>query len=327
MNWTIIGYLVAIAFCLYMSGRFSGTETALTALDKVDISMMKQKGERHAEKIEYLKENMDQTITTILIGNNVVNVAAPTLVTVMVRDLVGNWAISIASGILTLVLLVFGEITPKGFSLKNKKRFSQKNAALIYYMSIILKPLIKALNDVSDFFINILGGKTKFDELLVTEGEVIHLASMLEEEGIIKEIERDILHRVFLFGDQKVEEIKVPQEDTYALDSDLSIEEASEFVKDHGFTRLPVTKHDTDDVIGILYSKEILGKEGGKVKDHMREPYFVRNEDDATKVFQRMRKERIHLAVVRDSEGNFDGIITLEDILEELVGEIYDEFD
>ncbi len=327
MNWIVIIYIVAIILCLYMSGRFSGTETALTALDKVDISRMKQKGEKNAEKIEYLKEHMDQTITTILIGNNVVNVAAPTIVTVMVRDLIGNWAISLASGILTLILLVFGEITPKGFSLKNKKRFSQKNATLIYYMSIGLKPLINALNEISDFFINVLGGKTKFDELLVTEGEVIHLASMLEEEGIIKEIEKDILHKVFLFGDQKVKEIKVPQEETYAMDADLSIEEAAEFIKDHGFTRIPVTKHDSNDVVGILYSKEILGKEGGEVKDHMRRPYFVKNEEDATKVFQRMRKERIHLAVVRDENGNFDGIITLEDILEELVGEIYDEFD
>jgi len=327
MNWSVIGYLAAIAFCLYMSGRFSGTETALTALDKVDISRMKQNKEKHVEKIEYLKEHMDQTITTILIGNNIVNVAAPTLVTVMVRDLIGNWAISIASGILTLILLIFGEITPKGFSLKNKKRFSRKNAALIYYMSIGLKPLIKALNDVSDYFINALGGETKFDELLVTEGEIIHLASMLEEEGIIKEIEKDILHRVFYFGDQKVEEVKIPKEDTYAMDSDLPIEEAAEFIQDHGYTRIPVTKHDSDDVVGILYSKEILGKEGGQVKDHMREPYFVKNKDDVTKVFQRMRNERIHLAVVRDEEDNFDGIITLEDILEELVGEIYDEFD
>jgi len=327
MNWTVVGYLVAIAFCLYMSGRFSGIETALTALDKVDISMMKQKGEKHVDKIEYLKEHMDQTITTILIGNNIVNVAAPTLVTVMVRDLIGDWAISIASGILTFILLVFGEITPKGFSLKNKKRFSRKNAALIYYMSIGLKPLIKVLNDVSDYFINLLGGETKFDELLVTEGEIIHLASMLEEEGIIKEIEKDILHRVFYFGDQKVEEVKVPKEETYAMDADLSIEEAAEFIQDHGYTRIPMTKHDSDEVIGILYSKEILGKGGGEVKDHMREPYFVRNKDDVTKVFQRMRKERIHLAVVRDEDGNFDGIITLEDILEELVGEIYDEFD
>ncbi|MFP4001967.1 MAG: hemolysin family protein [Thermoplasmata archaeon] len=327
MNWVVIGYLVAIIFCLYMSGRFSGTETALTSLDKIDISKMKQEGEKHAEKIEYLKEHMDRTITTILIGNNVVNVAAPTIVTVMVKDLVGNWAVSLASGILTLFLLIFGEITPKGFSLKNKKKFSRKNASLIYYMSIGLGPLIKALNNISDFFINLLGGETHFDELLVTEGEIIQLASMLEEKGIIKEIEKDILQRVFLFGDQKVEEIKVPQEETYVMDANLPIDEAAEFIKEHGFTRIPVTKHESDKVIGILYSKEILGREEGEVKDHMREPYFVKNKDDATKIFQRMRKERIHLAIVEDEYGDFDGIITLEDILEELVGEIYDEYD
>lgn len=327
MDWIIIVYLAAITFCLYMSGRFSGTETALTALDKIDISKMVNNGEKHAEKIEYLKEHMDQTITTILVGNNVVNVAAPTLVTVMVKDLVGNWAVSIASGILTLVLLVFGEITPKGFSLKNKKRFSKKNAAMIYYMSLGLKPFIKALNWISDVLINRLGGKTDFDEMEVSESEVMHLATMLEEKGIIKNIEKKILQRVFWFGDQKVKNVKVLKEETYALDSNLPLKEATDFIKEHGFTRLPVIEHDSEEVIGILYSKEIIGKEEGMVKEQMREPHFVSNDDDITEAFKWMRKNRIHQAVVRDEDGEFDGIITLEDILEELVGEIYDEFD
>ena len=327
MDTIIILYLIAIVFCLYMSGRFSGSETALTALSKVDISKMKKENAKHANKIEYLKHHMDRTITTILIGNNVVNVAAPTLVTVMVQDVFGRWAVSIASGILTIILLIFGEISPKGYSLKNKKHFSQKNAAMIYYLSIFLKPLIIALNKISDFFINLIGGETKLNELLVTESEIKHLASMLEERGIIKEIEKDILHRVFWFGDRKVRDVKVSKEDTFALDANLPIDEASEFINEHGFTRLPVTKHGSDDVVGILYSKEILGREGGEVKDYMRKPYFVRNEQDITEVFQRMRRERIHMAIVRDEQGEFDGIITLEDSLEELVGEIYDEFD
>lgn len=327
MDWTIILYLAAIIFCLYMSGRFSGSETALTSLSKIEISKMKKEGEKHAKKIEYLKRNMDQTIITILIGNNIVNVAAPTLVTLMVQNLIGTWAISIGSGLLTLILLVFGEITPKGFSLKNKKRFSQKNAPLIYYMSITLNPLIKALNLISDFLITKLGGKTESDEMKVKESEVMHLASMLEEDGVIKKIEKEILHRVFWFGDQKVKNVKVPKEETYALDSDLSVKEVADFIQQHGFTRLPVTQHDSNMVIGILYSKEILGKDEGKVKDYVREPHFVRNQDDITTVFQMMRKNRIHQAVVKDEDGNFDGIITLEDVLEELVGEIYDEFD
>ncbi len=327
MDFMIILYLVAIVFCLYMSGRFSGSETALTSLSKIDISKMKREGVKHAEKIEYLKHHMDNTITTILIGNNVVNVAAPTLVTILVQDLFGRWAVSIGSAVLTIILLIFGEITPKGYSLKNKKHFSQKNAAMIYYLSIALKPLIIVLNKISDFFVNLVGGETQLNELLVTESEVKQLASMLEERGVIKEIEKDILHRVFWFGDRKVKDVKVSKEDTFALDANLSIEEASDFINEHGFTRLPVTKHGSEEVVGILYSKEILGKEGGQVKDYMRQPYFVRNEQDVTEVFQRMRKERIHMAIVKDGEGEFDGIITLEDSLEELVGEIYDEFD
>ncbi len=327
IDLTIIVYLVATVFCLYMSGRFSGSETALTALNKIDISKMKKNNEKNADKIEYLKQNMDRTITTILIGNNIVNVAAPTLVTVMVKDLFGNWAVGIASGVLTIILLIFGEITPKGFSLKNRKHFSKKNATMIYYLSKIWWPLIEALNGISDYLINLVGGETKLDELLASESEIKHLASMLEEKGIIKEIEKDILHRVFWFGDCKVEDIKVSKEDTYALDSNLEVEEASEFIKEHGFTRLPVTKHGTDDVIGILYSKELLGQEGGEVKDYMGEPYFVKNDDDVTEIFKTMRKDRIHMAIVEDDDGGFDGIITLEDSLEELVGEIYDEYD
>ncbi len=327
MNFVIIGYLVAIAFCLFMSGRFSGTETALTALDKIEISQMVENNEKHAEKIEYLKKHMDKTITTILVGNNIVNVAAPTLVTVLVKDLIGNWAVGIASGVLTLILLVVGEITPKGYSLKNKKKFSKNNALLIYYLSIVFSPLIKALNDLSDYIIEALGGQTKFDELKVSESEIMHLASMLEEEGVIKKIERYILERVFWFGDQEVEVAKIPKDETYALDSNLTREEAANFIKEHGFTRIPVTKHESNQVVGILYSKEILGREGGKVKDYMRKPSFVNNQDDITSVFQRMKKERIHMAIVHDEDGDFDGIITLEDILEELVGEIYDEFD
>ncbi len=329
MDWRMILYLVAIIFCLYMSGRFSGSETALTALDKLDVARMKRDGEKHADKLEYLKKNMDDTITTILIGNNIVNVVAPTLVTIFVQDLFGRWAISIGSGVLTLILLIFGEITPKGFSLKNRKRFSKKNASLIYYMSISLKPLIKVLNKISDFFIRILGGRTYSDEMAVTETEIKDLASILEKRGIIKKIEKDILHRVFWFGDCKVKEVKVSKDDTYGLDSNLSVKEAADFIKEHGFTRLPVTEHGSDKVVGILYSKEILGTEGegGTVQDHMRRPYFVNNDDDVTEVFQRMRRERIHQAIVKDENGKFDGIITLEDTLEELVGKIYDEFD
>ncbi len=320
-------YIIALAVLIYLSGRFSGSETALTAISKVDISKMKRNKEKNAKIIEHLKHHMDKTIITILIGNNLVNVTASALATKLSYDLLGNIGVSFAVGAVTLFLLIFGEITPKGFALKNKKHFSQKNAKMIYYLSIVMGPLIKVLSEISDRMINLFGGETKLDNLLVTESDMRHLASMMESEGIIKEIEKDILHRVFWFGDLKVASVKVPKEDTFVLDSELDIDEAIEFIKEHGLTRLPVTKHDTDDIAGILYSKQLLGTEGGDLEDFVRKPYFVSNEEDITDIFQRMRKNRIHMAIVRDEEGNFDGIITLEDVMEELVGEIYDEYD
>ncbi|MGM0510382.1 MAG: hemolysin family protein [Thermoplasmatota archaeon] len=326
-NLESIGYIIALAILIYLSGRFSGSETALTAISKVDISKMKRNEEKNAKTIEYLKQHMDKTIITILIGNNLVNVSASAIATKLSYDLLGNIGVSIAVGAVTIFLLIFGEITPKGFALKNKIHFSKKNAKMIYYLSILMSPLIKVLSKISDKMINLFGGQTKLDNLLVTESDMRHLASQMESEGIIKEIEKDILHRVFWFGDLKVASVKVSKENTFALDSELDIDEAIDFVKEHGFTRLPVTKHDTDDIAGILYSKELLGKESGELEDFIREPYFVTNEDDITDIFQRMRKNRIHMAIVRDDNGDFDGIITLEDMMEELVGEIYDEYD
>lgn len=328
MDIVTIIYMIAFVILIYLSGRFSGSETALTSLSKVDIANMRLENEKNAEIVQKLKKNMDRTITTILIGNNLVNVLASSIATKISLDLVGDVGVALATGVTTLLLLVFGEISPKGFALKNKKHFSKINAKMIYYLSILWKPLIIGLNRLSDFFISLLGGETKKEEMKVTESDVRRLASILEEEGEIKEIEKDILHRVFWFGDLKVEVVKVPKEETFALDEDVSVEEGREFIKEHGYTRIPVTKSGTEDVIGILYSKNLLGGQGGKIGDYIREePYYVSNQDDITEIFEHMRRNRIHMAIVLDDEGNFDGIITLEDALEELLGEIYDEFD
>lgn len=328
MDWMLIIYLVSLAVLVYLSGRFSGSETALTSLSKVDLAHMRVDNKKNAEIIYKLKSNMDKTIITILIGNNLVNVTASAIATVMAYDLIGSWGVSLTVGILTIVLLIFGEITPKGFAIKNNKHFSIINAKMIYYLSIILNPLILLLDMTSDFLIDLFGGKTKDEDIQVTESDVRKLASILEREGVIKEIEKDILHQVFWFGDVKVKDVKVPKEDTFVIDEKLSIEEGKEFIKEHGFTRIPVTKHESNEVIGILYSKDLLSISGAQIGDFIgEEPFYVSNEDEITDVFEIMRRNRIHMAIVVNEKGKFDGVITLEDILEELLGEIYDEFD
>lgn len=328
MDYVTIIYLISLVVLIYLSGRFSGSETALTSLSKVDIAHMRLENEKNAKIIHKLKKDMNKTITTILIGNNLVNVTASALATKISYDLLGNVGVSVAIGATTIFLLVFGEISPKGFALKNKKHFSQMNAKMIYYLSIVFGPLIVVLNRISDYFISLMGGETQKEKIKIREADVRRLASILERDGVIKEIEKDILHRVFWFGDLKVETVKVSKEDTFALDENISVEEGKEFIKEHGYTRLPVTEHDSDKVIGILYSKDLLSTKGGEIIDFIRdEPYYVSNKDDITDVFKNMRENRIHMAIVLDEGGNFDGIITLEDALEELLGEIYDEFD
>lgn len=328
MDWMTVVYLVILAILVYISGRFSGSETALTSLSKVDIAHMRMENKKNAEIIHKLRSDIDKTIITILIGNNLVNVTASAIATMLAYNLLGSWGVSIAVGVLTIVLLIFGEITPKGFAIKNKKHFSIINAKMIYYMSIILGPLIHVLDKTADVFIRFLGGKTKDEDMEVSESDVRKLASILEREGVIKEIEKDILHQVFWFGDVKVQEVKVPKEDTFVIDEKLSVEEGKEFIKEHGFTRVPVTKHKSNKVMGILYSKDLLHSSGNNIGEFVGEdPFYVSNKDEITDVFEIMRRNRIHMAIVVDDEGKFDGIITLEDILEELLGEIYDEFD
>lgn len=323
-----LAYLLSLAVLIYISGRFSGAETSITALTKVDLAQMKLDNDKHVDLIIKLRSDMDSTIITILIGNNLVNITASAISTKLAYDLLGDLGISIAIGVLTILVLIFAEITPKGFAIKNKKRFAIKNAKFIFYLSKIFYPLIIVLSDISNSIIRFLGGETKKEKLHITEGDVRDLASMLKEEGQIKEIEQKIVHNVFWFGDVKVRSVKIPRDDSFVLDSMITVDEGVEFIKEHGLTRIPVSKHGSDQIIGIVYSKDLLGEERGTMEDYARDvPMAVGNDDEITDVFQRMRKSRIHMAIIVDDEGNFDGLITLEDIVEELLGEIYDEFD
>ncbi len=325
---TLSVYLLVLVILIYLSARFASAETALTALSKVDIANMKIAKEKNLDIIMKLKMDMDSTIITILIGNNLVNISASALATMITYDTLGHLGISIAVGGLTILILIFGEITPKGFAIKNKQLLSIKNARFIYTMFLVCRPLIYVLSGISNRIIHFLGGETKDEKMRITESDIRDLASALEDEGVIKEVEKDILHNVFWFGDLKVKSVKVPKEDSFVLDSEISHYEGVEFIKEHGFTRIPVAEHGTEKIIGVLYSKDLLGEEMGTMGEYAREvPRFVRNDEEITDVFHRMKKQRIHMAIVLDENGKFDGLITLEDILEELLGEIYDEFD
>ncbi len=328
MDPIIIFDLIGLVILIYLSGRFSGSETALTSLSKVELAQMRLNEEKNVEIIAKFKSNMDRAIITILIGNNLVNVTASALATKLAYDVMGNIGIPVAVIALTVVLVIFGEVTPKGFAIKNKKYISKRNAKLIYYLSLILKPFINLLESLSDYLIALFGGTTQDEKMKIQESDIRNLATILEEQGLIKKIEREILHRVFFFGDLKVKTVKVSEDNTFLLDADCPVTRASRTIQQSGFTRIPVVKkNDSTNIVGVLYSKDIIGQDEGTIKEFMKQPYIVHDNDDITKVFKAFQKKRIHMAIVQDRNGNFAGIITLEDIIEELVGEIYDEYD
>ena len=310
---------------IYLSGWFSGTETALTNITVSEIADMKRKKEKNFEYIVKSKRDMDRTLVAILIGNNVVNILLSSVAAVIANELFQAIGVTIMVFVITFLIIIFGEITPKSNAIWDTKKVAQNNSKTIYYLTRILSPLISMFMGITKGLIRLTGKKIEKKGLLVTDEKIKSLATLGEEEGLIKDIERDIIHNVFLFGDRKIREIMVPMDNIFSLQENLSVKEASDLVAKRGFTRIPV-KGENNKIVGLLYTKDLINKNEGLITPLLRPPFFVNSDDEITDCFKKMREKRIHLAIVKDNTGKCVGIVSLEDILEELVGEIYDEY-
>jgi putative hemolysin len=311
---------------LYLSSWFSSTETAITKLSSSQIAVMKRNKEKNVDYIISVRRKMDHAVASLLVGNNTVNILLASITTLIANMLFHKLGVSIALGILTLLIVMFGEITPKSAAIMNTKKTVQKRAMVLYYFVMAMRPVTILLLWISRRIIRALGGNIKSQNLLVSEDSIKSLATLGESEGVITSMERDLIHGVFTFGDRKVRDILVPMSSVFTLKADMPLADVRRSVAEQQYTRVPV-RDATDRVIGIIYSKDLIGKKGDSVASLMREPYIVLDSLEATKVFKAMKSKRIHLGVVQDDKGRHVGIVTLEDILEELVGEIYDEHD
>jgi len=323
----IILYVFSLVILVYLSGRFSGAETALTSLSEIDLVQLRHKKSKNVAYVEKLMKDMDRTIITILIGNNLVNILASSLSTLLFYELLGNLGVSISVGVLTLILLVFGEITPKGYALKKNRKMSCANAKWIYFLSRALNPLITSLKSISRGLIKLRGGSIAKEEFHIQEVSIKHLAVKGAKTGEIKSIEKDIIYSVFKFGDLKVKDAMIPAVEVKYLERKMSVIEAKKQMVYRGYTRIPVVNSQKMTIVGVVNTKDLLNRMEGRIKKFMRPPFIVSPEEDLTILFEKMRSNRVHLAIVSDENRKFLGIITLEDILEELVGEIFDEFD
>jgi putative hemolysin len=311
---------------IYLSGWFSGIETALTNLDDAEIAQMRKRKAKNIDYIVKLKRDMDRTLVAILIGNNIVNILLSVIAALVADTLFQTVGVTIMVAVITILIIIFGEITPKSNAIMDSQKVAKKKAKKIYYLMVVLSPTITFFMAISRGIIKLVGGSVRLENMLVSDQSIKDLATMGEEEGVIKTIEKDIIHSVFGFGDCKTATVMVSISKVFTLKKNYNVKNAAKIMSKHGYSRVPIVDKNNY-VMGLLYAKDLLGKRKGvRIQTIMRKPYFVPFDCDVTKAFSDMKKRRIHLAVVRDAKGRHIGIMTLEDILEELVGEIYDEY-
>ncbi len=320
----LIDQVVVLIILLVLSGFFSSAETALFTISKAKaIHLAKQKGPTN-KLIKKMKDDPHRLLSTILIGNNIVNVGASAIATAITIGLLESHAVGIATGVMTFLILIFGEFFPKSIATRNNILVARLVIFPLYWLSVLFTPLIIFLN-----FIPKLTGKIH-KKPQVTEAELMTFVEVVEEEGEIKEEERELIHNIFEFDDTSASEIMTPRADMFVIEvnEELKLEE----IINSGFTRIPVIEGDIDHVVGILYIKDLFkhqatSDEAVDVRKIMRKPYFVPENKKLDSLLHQFKKRKQHLAIIVDEHGGIPGLITLEDALEEIVGEIVDETD
>lgn len=316
--------VILLVFLLLLSGFFSSSETALFSISKTRARHIAKEDGKTGILIERMKEDSHILLSTILIGNNVVNVGAAALATSVAIDIIPNFAVGVATVVMTLLVLVFGEVLPKSIATRNNIIVARITIYPIYWLSILFCPLIAMLE-----FIPKITGRIKKTPA-ATEAELRTFAEVVEEEGEIKEEERELIDNIFEFDDTNASEIMTPRTDMFVIKVDETLDPGA--IVRSGFTRVPVIGQDMDDIVGIINIKDIFlhqatSNEEIDVRKIMRDPYFVPENKKLDTLLQHFKKGKQHMAIVVDEHGGVSGLLTLEDALEELVGEISDETD
>lgn len=330
MDPSEIGQLIAIVILLALSAFFSSSETALTTVNQIRMRTLADAGDKRAANVLRVTGNPGKMLSAILIGNNIVNISASSISTTLATKIFGSAGAGIATGVLTLLVLIFGEITPKTMATIKAESLSLKIATPIGFLMKIMTPLIFIVNKLAFGLMFLLRVDTKAAQKKMTEEELRTIVDVSQENGVIEHEERDMIHNLFDFGDAEAKEIMVPRIDMTFVQADATYQEVLDIFREDMFTRLPVYEDSTDNVIGIINMKDFLLQSDTpdfSVRNMLRDPYFTYEHKNTADLFLEMRKSSISLAIVLDEYGVTAGLITLEDLLEEIVGEIRDEYD
>lgn len=322
--------IILLIILLFLSSFFSSAETALTTVNKIRMRTLSEAGNKKADRVLRITDDSGKMLSAILIGNNIVNLSASSLATSLAIDYFGSIGAGIATGILTFLILIFGEVTPKTKATIHADKMALSYAAAVDILIKALTPLIFIINKLSLGVLFLLRVNPDSMDRLMTEEELRTILDVSQETGVIEDEERTIIHNVFDFGDSEAKEVMVPRIDMTCVRKDSSYARIIEIFRKDKFTRLPVYENSTDRVIGIINMKDLLLCEDPdtfSIDDILREPYFTYEHKNTADLFMEMRKNSISLAIVLDEYGSTAGLITLEDLLEEIVGEIRDEYD
>lgn len=324
--------LIILVVLLIFSGLFSSAETSLTTVNIYKMKALAEEGNRRAKMVLKLMENPGKVLSTILIGNNIVNITASSMMTIIVTKVFGSAAVGIATGVLTVLVLIFGEITPKNLATIYSEPFALFYAMPIKALSVVLTPVIWLLDKLCNFIYWILRVDTNGMNKQMTESELRTIVNVSHEEGVIEGEEKEMITNVVDFGDSIAKDIMIPRADITMAPVDAAYEEILEYFMEEQYSRLPIYEENKENIIGILHMKDLFfyqsrAGESFSVREVMREPYYTYEYQKTSGILEDLRKNSVSITIVLDEYGMAAGMITLEDLLEEIVGEIRDEYD
>ena len=324
--------LVLFFACLGLSAFFSLAETSFTSLSKIHLRSMLDNNIKNADKVKKILDSPQKLLNSVLIGNNLVNILASTLATSLVIKLSNNndMILALSTGVVTFLILVFSEVTPKNFASQNPDKTALKTVGVMMILAWFLTPVVFILNLITNGVLKLLGLKTENKAPVVTESDLKTIVDVGHEEGILKVDEKEMINNVFEFGSSTAKDIMIPRTDVVATNSETSYNDIADLFKSKGISRLPIYHETIDNIVGILYLKDFVFNadiNNFDLNKYIRKPFFSYEYKPIRELFGVMRVKKIPMAIILDEYGGTAGIITIEDLVEEIVGDISDEYD
>lgn len=331
MNLDSLLSIVLLLICLGLSAFFSASETALMSISKIRIRHMIDDGVPGATTIQRMIENPAKLLSTILVGNNAVNIGASAIGTSLAVEQFGSSGVAIATAVMTVVVLLFSEITPKSLAAKRSEKTALLLSKPLSIIVTLLHPIVIIFTYATNLLMKLFGIRHDKDKPYITEEELKTIVTVSHEEGVLEVEEKQMIYNVFEFGDMSIHDVMVQRTDIVAFNVSTSYEDVMNTIRFEQFSRYPVYQDNIDNIVGIINIKDIAFlaeiDSAFKIENYMRKPYFTFEFKKITELFKIMKKNRLHFAVVLDEYGGTAGIVTIEDLIEEIVGEIQDEYD